>query len=107
MSRLLALSAFCLALLAGQAAHAETTDRTALLREAQEFGTLVGQAAQCKIDTEAISAYVSSALPRRLPTTGDPAFDEQMNQAFEQAMRGAAMPAAGCDQIAAIIAQPQ
>ncbi len=92
-----------LLVLYASSATAQIADRTGLLEEAQAFGTLIGQAAQCDVPPEAIQAYVSEALPTRLPATGDAAFDEQMNQAFEQAMRGAAVPEAGCDQVVAAV----
>ncbi|MFN3232154.1 MAG: hypothetical protein ACE363_08330 [Alphaproteobacteria bacterium] len=100
MSRL--FMTLILLLFAGPVA-AQTADRTGLLEAAQAFGTLVGQAAQCEVAAEAIQAYVERALPDRLPVTGDAAFDEQMNQAFEQAMRSAATPESGCDQVRAAV----
>ena len=88
-------------------ALAQPVSKESLLKSSQDLGTLVGQAVQCGVEQAVISRFLDTAIPNHMPTTNDAAFNEQMNSAFEQAMRSAGQPAQGCDPVVLRFSAPQ
>ena len=81
------LSAIALLAVLSAPAFAQSPDQ--LLQQSRDFGTLVGQAVKCGVDPAQVQGFVDATLPQAMPTTADSDLNEQMNQAFEAAMRAA------------------